>query len=204
MSFAIDLHVHTRRYSPCAELMREEHLAEHGRRAGLAGLVVTEHDALWRLEELGALRERADCFRLYRGVECTADGAHLVVIGLDDLGSLVRGASVDAVVDHARSQGAAVILAHPYRDADPERLPVERIDAVEVGSTSFTVEEARRAEELARRFGKPTVAASDAHSPSRIGWAWTSFPRLPADEAELARMIREGAGVPWVPRPFPP
>lgn len=203
MSFAIDLHVHTRRYSPCAELMREEHLADRGRQAGLAGLVVTEHDALWRPEEMRALQARADGFRLFRGVECTAEGAHLVVIGLEHLGPLSRGASVDAVVDHARSQGAAVILAHPYRDADPERLPVARVDAVEVGSTSFSVDEARRAEELADRFGKPGVAASDAHHPSRIGWAWTSFPRLPTDEADLARMIREGSGVPQVPRPFP-
>ena len=123
--------------------------------------------------------------------------------GLDDAGALHRGIDFAEAVRIARRAGAAVILAHPYRDGQPEALPLGEIDALEIASTSFSQEESLRSIHLARSLGKPQVAASDAHALSRIGWAYTSFPRLPADERGLAEMIRAGEGRPEVPRPFP-
>ena len=55
--FAIDLHLHTRRYSPCAELVPPEEIASSARRAGLSGVVLTDHDVLWSIEETKELRE---------------------------------------------------------------------------------------------------------------------------------------------------
>ncbi len=201
--FAIDLHVHTRRYSPCAEFVREEEIADRARRAGLAGVVLTEHDVLWDRGELRRLQATAGGVRFYRGVECTGDGCHVVLIGLREMGAIRKGMAFPEIARHARAAGAAVILAHPYRDADPERLDLRLADAVEVGSTSFTREEAGRAVALAERVGKPQVAASDAHALARIGWAWTAFSQLPANERRLAAMIRSGMGVPVIPQPFP-
>jgi predicted metal-dependent phosphoesterase TrpH len=101
-----------------------------------------------------------------------------------------------------RAQGAAVVLAHPYRDGTPDDRAAEWIDAVEVGSTSFGREMASRAHDLAARWSKPRVASSDAHSLSSVGWAFTAFPKPPGDEKELAAMIRAGLGAPVIPRAF--
>jgi predicted metal-dependent phosphoesterase TrpH len=201
--FRIDLHVHTGRYSACAETVAPQEVAARARAAGLHAVVLTDHDMLWELEELLPLRAAAPEMRLFRGIECSTSSGHLVVIGLDDAGALHRGIDFAEAVRIARRAGAAVILAHPYRDGQPEALPLGEIDALEIASTSFSQEESLRSIHLARSLGKPQVAASDAHALSRIGWAYTSFPRLPADERGLAEMIRAGEGRPEVPRPFP-
>ncbi len=199
----IDLHVHTGRYSACAEAVAPGRIALRARATGLHGVVLTDHDILWEVEELDVLRQTSNGVALYRGVECSTRDGHLVLIGLDDAGTIHRGLDLESGARLARQAGAAVILAHPYRDHDPDSLCLEQIDAVEVGSTSFTLGEAERAEGLAHRLGKPRVASSDAHALSRIGWAWTSFPSMPADERELAEMIRTGRGEPVIPRAFP-
>jgi len=201
--FNLDLHIHTGRYSRCAEAVDPYRIEEYALRAGLAGVVITEHDIFWQDEEIELLRESSSQIAFFRGIEVSARGCHLVVIGLSETAPLAKGMSLEEVSAIAADQGAAVILAHPYRDADPSRLPVELVDAVEVGSTSFTKQEAFQARRLARKAHKPTVAASDAHALSRIGWAWTRFRQMPRNEHELARMIHAGLGRPVVPNPFP-
>jgi len=196
--FRIDLHVHTQRYSSCAEFMRPGEIETYARRKGLSGVVLTDHDAVWRQEEIDDLRTRGDGFRIYWGVECTARGCHVLAVGLPELGPIKRGMRLEQIADFAHGHGAVLILAHPYRDAEPDDLPLERVDAIEVGSNSFSATETRLAVQLARRFGKPQVAGSDAHALSQIGWAWTAFPRLPTDELELAELIRSGAGSPVI------
>jgi predicted metal-dependent phosphoesterase TrpH len=201
--FRIDTHVHTGRYSQCAELLDPYQIETWAVRAGLAGVVITEHDILWQDEELELLRESSPLVKVYRGIEVSAQGCHLVVIGLDDAGPLVRGISLVEVTEYTSAAGGAVVLAHPFRDGDPRELPLELIDAVEVGSTSFTKREAAASRRLARRLGKPGIAASDAHALSRVGWAWTEFPSLPADEKELASAIRSDLGRAVTPYRFP-
>ena len=46
-------------------------------------------------------------------------------------------------------------------------------------------------------LGKPVVAGSDSHVAEILGLYATMFPRMPADETELAQMIIDGLGVPW-------
>jgi predicted metal-dependent phosphoesterase TrpH len=201
--FRIDLHVHTARYSPCAEYVPPQEIAEAAHNAGLHGVVLTDHDVLWEKEEYDALQCGESRVSFYRGIECTTSGGHLVIIGLEDAGMLPRGVDFEEAVNLAHGSGATVVFAHPFRDSDPNAVRACLTDAIEIASTSFDSHESRAAIELARRCEKPVVASSDAHALSRIGWAWTSFPRKPHDELELARMIRTGQGVPVAPRPFP-
>jgi predicted metal-dependent phosphoesterase TrpH len=193
-AFRIDLHVHTARYSPCAETVEPREVALWALRAGLHGAVLTEHDMLWEDEELATLQGGTPELRLFRGIECTTRDAHLVVIGASEAGHLERGAAPELVAARAHEQGAVVILAHPFRDGPPPELPPGAIDAVEVTSTSMSPADSTRARRLARRLGLPQVGSSDAHALSRIGWTSTEFPRMPADELELAEMIRTGRG----------
>jgi predicted metal-dependent phosphoesterase TrpH len=197
--FRIDLHVHTARYSQCAEALSAVELGTRATRAGLHGVVLADHDMLWTREEVEALEPHREGIRLFRGIECTAKDAHLVVVGLEDAGLIFRGCPVADVCSLAHARGATVVLAHPFRSGSPMALPLGEIDAIEVASTSFTAEESSRAMRLAKLLGRPAVAGSDAHALARVGWAWTEFPSEPTDEAELASMIRRGLGRPVFP-----
>ena len=190
--FRVDLHVHTARYSACAECLPPRELAVWALHAGLHGVVITEHDVLWEEEELAVLQAQAPELRVFRGIECTVRGGHLLIIGLSDAGPLVRGAPLERVAAVAHEQGAAVILAHPFRDGPPTEVPFASIDATEVMSTSFSDTDITRTRRLARKLGLPQVGASDAHALARIGWAATELSQMPNDERELAEMIRRG------------
>lgn len=200
--FAIDLHVHTSRYSPCAPTMEPELILERLRARRLSGCVITDHDALWSVEELNALVQSAagkrEGFRLYRGVEITADHAHILALGLETLDETPPGVSIERLIDVAREQGAALIWAHPYLAyrgmRSPELYPEIRsgIHALEVASSMTKGEDALRSRRLARARGWSLVAGSDAHAPESIGAAATVFPFLPRDEKALAQAIISG------------
>lgn len=194
----VDLHVHTRRYSPCAEGLDPAALPGIMRARGLAGLVISEHDAVWSAAELGALRAAlGPGQRVYAGVEVTTREGHLVVIGLADLGGIRRGIAGAALVERALREGAAVILAHPQRGrAGPYEHVLPGLHAIEVRSTSTLGDHAARAAALARTLGLPAVAGSDAHALEQVGAVATAFHRLPEDETALAAMIRSGQGLP--------
>ena len=192
----IDLHVHTGRYSQCAECVNPYEVSARARNVGLTGLVLTDHDVFWQDEEIDMLRAASPNVLVYRGIEVTAKGCHLVVIGVKEAERLSRGITVEEAAEIVDDLGGTIILAHPFRDCDPSMLPIHLVDAIEIGSTSFSATDTVKARNLARHYGKPAVAGSDAHALSRIGWAWTEFPFPPANEVELAEAIRFGLGRP--------
>ena len=61
----IDLHNHTTPRSACS-VMTPDDLVDFARRAGLDALCITEHDRIWKADELRELSEKHD-FPLLRG-----------------------------------------------------------------------------------------------------------------------------------------
>jgi len=59
MGLMVDIHVHTRRFSPCSTVDPEQ-LIDQAVRAGLDGVVVTEHGCQWDQAELDALAASSD------------------------------------------------------------------------------------------------------------------------------------------------
>ncbi len=202
--FRVDLHVHTKRYSGCAEFMDPFEIDAYCRKAGVDAVVFTDHDWLWTEPEVAEIRAQSQGTRFFRGLECSAAGCHIVIVGLEDSAHLRRGMPPREVINIAHDQGAVAILAHPFRDTDPYVLPLEDFDAIEVDSTSFVGQDTTLAFRLARSLDKPQVASSDAHALSRLGWAWTDFDSEPADERELAALIHQGRCQPVLhPQDFP-
>lgn len=198
MPWRVDLHVHTRRYSPCAELLDPERLPGVMAERGLNGVVITEHDYLWPAEEIAALNRGLNGSRIFRGVEISSRNGHFLVIGLDALTDLEPGVSVKRILRVAREQGAAVIWAHPqleYRQiVQPLKLCdiPKGIDAVEVVSTATCGEKSEAARAYARKLDCGAVGGSDAHVLDHVGKAYTIFDRMPGDEKELAAAICRG------------
>lgn len=202
MNWYIDLHVHSRRYSPCAESLDPLDLPAVLAQRHLNGIVITEHDRLWKKRDIKALNRDLKYGRIYRGVEVSSRNGHFIIIGLEHMDDIQSGISARTLIQKARSQSAAVILAHPqihYRHTtcqlDAREMPVG-IDAVEVASSVTIGPAAAQAEAFASQMGCASVGGSDAHSPSQVGLAFTAFSRLPANERELAAAIRSGCCIP--------
>lgn len=199
--FRIDLHVHTRRYSPCAELLDPDRLGTIIAERGLDGLVICEHDVMWPWSEIKALNADLNGAVIYRGVEISSIHGHFVVIGLDDLDGVGAGSPVEDIIDKAGPSRAAVILVHHHLNytrmnrMDPWSLP-RGIDAIEVASTTTKGEDEKEAQTIAERRGWHPVAGSDAHYPEQVGAAFTVFETWPADEKDLAAAIKAGLGRP--------
>jgi len=196
MSCCLDLHVHTKRYSGCAEFLDPKEIGSRCIEVGLDGVVITDHDWLWQHAEIAEVARKCPEILFLRGMECSARGCHILLIGIDEMAPFSRGMEPEEVIGACHAQGGAAILAHPYRDSDPETLPCELFDAIEIDSTSFVEDTVTRSIRLAEMLALPVVANSDAHALSRIGWAWTEFPEKPQNEEELVEMICAGQGQP--------
>ncbi len=202
--FRIDLHVHTRRYSQCAELLDPGLLGSRIRERNLYGVVITEHDVLWPRREIESLNEGLGNGRIYRGVEVSTASGHFVVIGLDSMDGIAPGISVEALIEKAKRVDAAVILVHHHlvysniRDPIPAMEMPEGIDAIEVASTTTVRENQAEASRIAKRRGWTEVAGSDAHALDNVGETFTAFAEAEpfANEKELARAIMEGRARP--------
>ncbi len=77
----IDLHNHTQVHSRCSHLDPVD-LVIRARRAGLDGLVITEHDALWPRDDVDRLAADHGLL-LLRGIEVTTDIGHVLAFGFD-------------------------------------------------------------------------------------------------------------------------
>ena len=207
-SVLIDLHVHTSRYSPCAELMDPDKLLQAAVSCGLQGLVVSDHDFLWNGAELQALQDQSEGrLRLFRGFEASCLEGHFVVIGAEDLHGHRPGDSLIPLARHVHAEGGIVIAAHPYRQSllmDLNPFPeafLEAIDAVETVNATSTTQQINVSLHFAARIQRLAVGGSDAHYPEAIGAACTRFVTLPVDEQALARAIHLGHAWPDSARP---
>ena len=198
LRFRVDLHVHTRRYSPCAESLDPQDLAVAMHRSRLDGLVIAEHDHLWPVEDIARLNAGLKCKRIYRGVEVSSSNGHFLVIGLEELNGIRPGIGIQDLIGAIDSQQAAIIWAHPYlhygsiaSPLDSKRMP-NGLHAVEVASGVTHGKESAATRAMARRMGWAAVGGSDAHVPGQVGCAYTLLAELPVDERQLAAAIRKG------------
>jgi predicted metal-dependent phosphoesterase TrpH len=198
LKFRVDLHVHTRRYSPCAEALDPQRLPQVMAQRGLHGVVITEHDQLWPETDIEALNSTSQAVRIYRGVEVSSRNGHFVVIGLDESDGIKPGIGIGALVEIVQGRGAAIIWAHPHMHYSqiPEPLSVDEmpqgIHAVEVASSVTRGQCSLEAQAYADRMRCAAVGGSDAHSLGQVGRAFTLFSELPENEKSLATAIRNG------------
>jgi len=201
----IDLHLHTSRYSPCSKLS-PEHLVQLSHALPVQAVVITEHDCTWSEEELQELQNQAEgAFRFFRAVEVSTSHGHVLAYNLQDRREVSKGMPLADLARIAREDEAALVLAHPGRfiKTIPEIREDywDQISAVEVMSNNICEPMIPQVHQAVSALERPVVAGSDAHVAEIVGLYATMFPQMPADEAELARMITEGLGIPWADEP---
>ncbi len=200
--FRVDLHVHTKRYSPCAELLNPDKLAIQARKRGLSGIVITEHDQLWSKQDIRELQDQTSDIKFYRGAEISSASGHFVVIGIEKLDGIAPGISVEALIQKIKPYNAALVLVHHHLVYSNIKVPrvikdmPNGIDAIEVASSVTFGKHQDEAEKIAKSRGWTAVAGSDAHSIGMLGVTFTTFSCLPKNEKELAQAIRSGNCLP--------
>jgi len=192
----LDLHVHYR-----VRLRRQEtHEEEAVQRAiaiGLSGLAFTEHHQMLPPERIATLNAQYAPFRVFSGVEVNCKGEDLLVFG-------IRHPKLDApwntfrqLHGFVKSHDGAICLAHPYRRRDFIQIDTSisaeyRLDAVEVRSRNTPPDAEDAIRRCAGRIKATLLSNSDAHQPRRVGSHCNQATRLPADDRQLAQMIRDG------------
>ena len=179
----LDLHIHTHD-DPLDALDYSAHqLLERARALGFAALAITLHDAVFdkaevfaHAAEMGILLIPAAERRILGGdvilLNVNADEA-AAIHDFDDLRQLRarRGDSLYTIVPHPFYVIGGSIGERMLKEMDC-------FDAIELCHFHKGIfNPNRRAERVAKEFGKPLIATSDAHRLSAFGAHYTSIPR---------------------------
>jgi predicted metal-dependent phosphoesterase TrpH len=194
-----DLHLHTSRHSPDS-VTDPFDLLRAARRAGLDGVVLTEHDYWWPDDELAELRAFAPDLVILSGMEVTGRGGDVLVYGITDPSPFFRGIHWVDLVREVHTQGGAAVAAHPNRWGQPfERLVAEtavELDGIEVLSNNMDADLREKAADLLARYPHfAQLGNSDSHDPATVGCCYTDFAADIRTAADLVAAIRGRKGV---------
>jgi hypothetical protein len=186
----IDLHTHTKPLSWDSFLHPDE-LVERSKAAGLDGICLSEHDFLWKPEEVAALATRHS-YLVLPAIEINTDDGHILVYGIDKyVYGMHRSHELAHHVEQARG---AMVAAHPYRRQMPWYLESERdyqealeraarnpayqyCAALEAINGRGTQKENQFSQRLCDLMAMPGTAGTDAHARIDIGRCATEFER---------------------------
>lgn len=190
-----DIHIHTNRYSPCSDIDPFE-LLPRAAEAGLSGVAIVEHNALWSEEDIGKLARLSgvDDVSIFPGVEIRSKHGDLLIFGVRDLRGIRPWDSARDVLDTVHERGGAVVVAHPTRygmGCDPILLDLE-FDGIEVMSTNMCADEQDRALALSSCSGIKPIGASDAHTLRSVGEYYTVFDSPVDNMEDFVSALREG------------
>ena len=198
----IDLHVHTYPASPCSSAPVDQ-LIEEAKRIGLDAVCLTDHNHVWRTNDVEALRQKHG-FLVLSGNEITTNQGDMLVFGLEkDIKGIISLEDLRAEVLNA---DGFMIVAHPFRGflivgvdevgLTPEKAMtrplLKSVDAVEVMNGKVTKKENDFASKVAAGLGLPATGGSDAHEVFEVGRYATRFDDIINNEQDLVNALKEG------------
>ncbi len=189
----IDLHVHSSERSDCGKATEEAQIRA-AIAAGLDALAFTDHWRFVPLARLQRLNDQYAPFKIFSGIEVTADGEDFIVVGVRDAALEKSGYSYAELHARVRAHDGFIALAHPFRFHSEIRADIERFkpDAIEVRSPHTPEREEARIREIAARLNIPMLCDSDAHTTDPIGKYYNVVGNGVVDERELIALLRDG------------
>jgi predicted metal-dependent phosphoesterase TrpH len=169
MRLKVDIHVHTT-YSRDSVITPKD-LVFYAKKRGLDAIAVTDHNQIEGAKRIAAETD----FLIIPGTEVSSRDGHIV--GLNVTSIIPRDLGTSETVDRIHEAGGVAIACHPYalfKGSIGHHISA-KFDAVEtINASSFPFRSAsRKAEKLAKHFGLPRVAGTDAHYGPVIGCAYT-------------------------------
>lgn len=179
----LDLHIHTLDDPKDALDYTAHQLLERAQSLGFAVLAITLHDAVFDRAEVFADAARMGIL-LIRAAELRLQGADVIVLNVEaDEIEGVRDFNDLRRLRERRGDTIFTIAPHPFYvlgGSIGDRLlrEIDCFDAIEhCHFYRGLFNPNRRAAEVAREFGKPLIATSDAHQLHAFGSNYTSIPR---------------------------
>ena len=215
--FRYETHLHTSITSACSHFTPEEIVQKYVR-LGYAGIFVTDHflngnttvprDIEWerRVTRFCAgyrlVKKAAEgVLDVFFGLEYSYKGTDFLVYGLDEEWLIAHPEIMEMRVTHfapfARSEGALVIQAHPYREAgyiDHIRLFPSVVDGIEAINANMDERTNRLAGILANSYGLVVTAGSDIHGKGQEELAGVEFKEKIRSERDFVDRVKKGEG----------
>jgi PHP family Zn ribbon phosphoesterase len=189
--YKLDLHVHAAERSGCASTYEEDQIRA-AMRAGLNGIAFTDHHAMPSPTRLDELNAKYAPFKIYAGIEITAEDDDWLVLGLREkaLSRAMPWRYIE-LADFVREKGGFLALAHPFRYSDqvPHELESCPPDGIEFRSNNTPVTREGEIRSLAARLHLAPLCNSDAHSTRSLGRFFNVMTNLPSDDQELIEAL---------------
>jgi hypothetical protein len=192
----IELHLHTTRYSKCAQNSPEDMLARLVE-LDYQAVFFCEHDAVWSTGELAELQRDWPQIRLFPGLELTLYNprgfSHLLILGVTDREFLDIADPGDAL-RRARQENFPTILAHPYRwEGAADMIENGHYpDAMECSTPNVSPTQAVLAQITAGQLHLPVVNTGDAHSVDFLGKHWIETEEELQTPSQLREIFLQG------------
>ncbi|MBF0274964.1 MAG: PHP domain-containing protein [Nitrospinae bacterium] len=173
--YKIDFHIHTRNYSACSSV-EPEAVVKEAESLGIDVLIFTEHDVMWKKEELEAINFISPKVTVLNGIEVSTRQGHMLLFGVEEGYEADRYQSIEQFFYSLRGKKELLVIpAHPYRfsSAHGEMLRGYDFDALECYSLNSNLSATAQAIELARIKKVPALATSDLHDIEKFGKYWS-------------------------------
>ncbi len=159
-----DFHVHSK-YS-YDSIMSIGKMIKIGRKRGLSGLAIVDHDVFSRDKLKGDLKSIPEDFLILFGTEVKTDWGDLIALNTTEE---VKSRAFMECVDETKEKDGISILVHPYRKHKLEYMDemIDSVDWIEVWNARSTQKQNKFA--LSLKGKKPYVVGSDAHLYREIG-----------------------------------
>ena len=164
-----DLHIHSSYSYDC--ISKPLDIIRVAKAKGLNGIAITDHNTIAGALEVKKANNDPD-FYIVVGTEIATDQGDIIGLFLER--EIVSREAI-AVIAEIKSQGGLAILPHPCRGRRLKEETVPSFDFVEIKNAHNYLNQDERAEILAKKYGKPVVAGSDAHYLSEIGCGVTTI-----------------------------
>jgi len=193
----IDMHVHTI-YSSCSK-MRFKDLENATIKAGLDGVVITDHNTL---EGYKVAKKVIKKIKLIPGIELKTDKGEIIVIYPPE--GLKKHMGLYEAVDMARENNSLITVPHPFdffRDGLGDITADIKPDAIEVFNSRAPFPFLnKRSERYAKEKGILAISGSDAHFPEEIGKTVVEYSGdlRTAMRKKKMEIIRRGYSIPFV------
>ena len=161
---------------------------------GLTGIAVTDHNTLRGALELAA---RAPFPVIVAEEIRTQEGEIIGYFLTEEIPAMLP---LDETIERIRAQGGVVSAPHPLdtvrRSSALGREAllrvIDRVDLIEgYNARCFRKADNLAAQALAREYGKPLTAGSDAHASFEIGRAWVEMPPFQTPQ-QFVESLRQG------------
>ncbi len=168
----IDFHTHT--YHSFDSLMKPLKIIEIARSRGLDGIVICDHNTIKGAIEANKINPYKE-FRIFVGAEIATDAGDVTGINLK---REIVSRNFSEVALEIKSQGGKVILNHPYKGHDLNKVDFTLVDFIEGYNSRLSADLNNKALELALKHNIPVIAGSDSHLYAEIGNCKTSVSDL--------------------------